>query len=195
MDPMNKMESENYELLQLLEKAAALARRPQMRRPALQGFGAVPLKEPERRATWAAGGPPEGFRPHGAPGRFGPKGFPMPPDTPHRERERVLTLLSESEGISQRKLAVILDIRPQSLSELLGKLERDGLVERRKNEEDRREILVSLTALGRERAESSERAREDAAERFLSPLSREERETLSAMLQKLIFAAEDCREI
>ncbi len=172
------MDSE--ELLQLLRKAALLSRRPPEgpERPPfgeLPPFGAVPLREPVR---------PEG--------RFAP---PMPGRPPHRERERVLSLLSESEGLSQRKLALILDIRPQSLSELLGKLERDGLIERRKNDGDKRETLVSLTEAGRLRAQAFEDAREDAVERFLAPLGAEERETLGGLLEKLVFHAEEATEI
>ena len=109
---------------------------------------------------------------------------------PHRERERVLSLLDESEGVSQRQLALLLGIRPQSLSELLLKLERDGLLERRKNPADRREVLVSLTGAGRERSADFESVRRRAAEAFFAPLSPEERETLTALLEKLVTGTE-----
>ena len=96
-------------------------------------------------------------------------------ERPHRERERVLSLLDETEGVSQQKLSLILGIRPQSLSELLGKLEKDGLLLREKNPSDRRETLVSLTPEGKERAAAFE----------------EERETLGELLTKLIASRED----
>ena len=127
----------NEELLDLLRKAAMLSRRPPEGMPAEGFHRGVPHREM----------PPAGV-PLLQPERGGHHG-PMPGRPPHRERERVLTLLQESDGISQRKLALILDIRPQSLSELLGKLERDGLIRREKNEDDKREILVSLTEVGR----------------------------------------------
>lgn len=110
---------------------------------------------------------------------------------PHREREKVLSLLDEREGISQRQLALLLGIRPQSLSELLLKLERDGLIHRRKNPADRREVLVSLTSEGRERSAGYESGKRRAAESFLSPLSPEERETLGALLDKLLNGTEE----
>ena len=127
--------------------------------------------------------PPEGLLPPEGPWhRPGIHGG----EQPHRDRERVLSLLDETEGISQQKLALILGIRPQSLSELLGKLERDGLILREKNPEDRRETLVNLTAEGRERAAVFESERARAGEAFLAPLSEEERETLAELLRRLL---------
>ena len=49
----------------------------------------------------------------------------------------------------QRDMGYILNIRPQSLGEVLGKLERAGLVTRRTSEKDRRVLLVSITEKGR----------------------------------------------
>ncbi len=109
---------------------------------------------------------------------------------PHREREKVLSLLDENEGVGQRQLALLLDIRPQSLSELLLKLERDGLVQREKNPADKREVLVSLTPEGRERSAGFESERRRAAEAVFAPLTPEERETLSGLLEKLVIGTE-----
>lgn len=49
----------------------------------------------------------------------------------------------------QRDMGYILNIRPQSLGEVIAKLERAGLVERRTSEKDRRVLLVSITEKGR----------------------------------------------
>ena len=139
-------------------------------------------------------------------GRFGmppPPDGPLPPEgpwhrpgihggeQPHRDRERVLSLLDETEGVSQQKLSLILGIRPPSLSELLGKLEKDGLLLREKNPSDRRETLVSLTPEGKERAAAFEEERSRTTEAFLAPLTEEERETLGELLTKLIASRED----
>ena len=102
----------------------------------------------------------------------------------------MLSLLDETEGISQQKLALILGIRPQSLSELIMKLERDGLLLRSKNPEDRRETLVSLTEAGRQRAAEYEQQRRFREEDFLAPLTAEERSTLTGLLRKLLRGGE-----
>ena len=121
--------------------------------------------------------------------------LPPPPDAPKdprgdikREhgRGRIMAILNDGGAMSQCRLAHLLDIRPQSLSELLGKLERDGMILREKNPEDRRETLVNLTAEGRERAAVFESERARAGEAFLAPLSEEERETLAELLRRLL---------
>lgn len=101
------------------------------------------------------------------------------------ERDKVLQIISEHEAISQKRLASYLAIRPQSLWEMLVKLENDGYIIRAKNKKDRRETLVSLTEKGRERAKEVEAIRSRQAEEFLKPLTKEEKDTLLVLLEKL----------
>lgn len=105
-----------------------------------------------------------------------------------RERGRILICLEKEEKISQCRLAELLEIRPQSLSELLGKLENDGLIERTRSEDDKREILVSLSSLGRAHVDSVKKERERYAAEFFSPLTEEEQEALCALMTKLAEA-------
>ncbi len=162
---------DNTELIYLLRRAARHSR---------EGVeeGRFGMPPPPSEGTI----PPEG--PWHRPGIHGG-------EQPRRDRERVLSLLDETEGISQQKLALILGIRPQSLSELLGKLEKDGLLLREKNPEDRRETLVSLTEEGKARAASFEEERRRTGEAFLAPLTAEERETLGQLLTKLLEGQEE----
>ena len=164
---------DNHELTELLRRAARLSREGME-----EGRFGMPPPPRGEGEDWG----PRGPHGHGGPCCHGHRGMGPeegrpggPVERPHRERERVLSLLDETEGISQQKLALILGIRPQSLSELLGKLEKDGLLVREKNPEDRRETLVSLTPEGRERAASFE----------------EERETLGALLTRLLDGQEE----
>lgn len=170
----------NMELIHMLNRAAARSRRG-----GEEGWGHG------GHGPWGEG---PGCGPHGHGGGchgHGPREGTCPPHRPHRERERVLSLLDETEGISQQKLALILGIRPQSLSELLSKLEKDGLLIREKNPADRRETLVSLTPEGKERAAAFETERGRAGEEFLSPLTEEERENLGTLLSKLLGETEE----
>ena len=48
-------------------------------------------------------------------------------------QNRILLMLGESDGISQRDMTTLLQLRPQSVSETLGKLVAAGLVERRQS--------------------------------------------------------------
>ena len=181
---------DNFELIHLLRRAARHSREGMEEgrfgmMPPPPPFGALPPEGEQRGPHPCGPGPrgphPFGPGPHGM-GPGGPCGRGPHGMGPHRERERVLCLLDETEGVSQQKLALILGIRPQSLSELLGKLEKDGLLLREKNPDDRRETLVSLTAEGKARATSFEEERRRSGE---------ERETLGALLTKLLEGQEE----
>ena len=101
-----------------------------------------------------------------------------------RGRGRVLAALKMQSPIPTRELAYLLDIRQQSLNELLKKLQADGLIERAPSETDRRIMMVALTEAGR----AVEIGREDAD--YLDALTDEEVETLVGLLDKLIDALE-----
>ncbi len=99
-------------------------------------------------------------------------------------QDRMLVMLLESNGISQRDMTVLLRLRPQSVSETLCKLEAGGLVERRQNDLDKRIFNIFLTPQGRERASELLTDRPDFAAEFLSVLTEEEKERLLALLSK-----------
>ncbi|MGJ0183966.1 MarR family winged helix-turn-helix transcriptional regulator [Corynebacterium glyciniphilum] len=65
---------------------------------------------------------------------------------------RVLHILTLRSPMPQKELAFMLGVRPQSLSELLGKLESAGFVERRRDDTDRRTFIVDITEEGRNAA-------------------------------------------
>lgn len=105
-----------------------------------------------------------------------------------RGQERILEILKDSDGISQRDLLYHLHIQPGSLSEILNKLETAGEIERVPDERDRRRQLVMLTEKGRTRAEglSGEEQQDPYA-----ALTKEEKKTLSDLLDKLIDSTEE----
>ena len=100
-------------------------------------------------------------------------------------RGQLLGALADGGPMSQTKLAEVLDIRPQSLSEMIDKTEAEGLVQRQQSSEDRRRSIVSLTALGTERVDAYREAHRRRAEEFLSPLTKEEKSALSSLLARL----------
>ena len=102
-----------------------------------------------------------------------------------RGRGRVLAALQMHSPIPTRELAYLLDIRQQSLNELLQKLQADGLVERRPSDADRRVMLVHLTEAGR-----GVKLGDEAAD-YLSSLTDEEVASLTALLDKVIAALEE----
>lgn len=102
-----------------------------------------------------------------------------------RGRGRVLAALKMQSPIPTRELAYLLDIRQQSLNELLKKLQSDGLIERTPSEADRRVMMVALTGAGRNARIGG------ATDDYLDVLTDEETDTLSGLLDKLIDALKD----
>ena len=104
----------------------------------------------------------------------------------HRGQGRVLRLLVEQDGLSQRELAEKLNVRPPSLSEVLDKLAADAFIERRPHSEDGRISTVHITDKGREIFAQVRASHLQAMEEWLSDFSNEEKEQLSSLLNKLI---------
>lgn len=116
---------------------------------------------------------------------------PPEPEKKSHGRGRLVALLMDNGPMAQSQLAAQLGIRPQSLSELIGKVEADGLVTRHQSAEDKRQTIVSLTEKGRANVETFRRAHRQHAEEFLSPLTYEEKQQFSAILRKLMDARKE----
>lgn len=109
-----------------------------------------------------------------------------PMGAPHQGQGRILALLKLKPEMSQKELSTILDIRAQSLGELLAKLERSGLIERSPSEEDRRAMIVRLTEAGRAAAEQG--LGFETADSLFDCLSAEEQAAFADYVRRLIEA-------
>lgn len=104
---------------------------------------------------------------------------------PTRGQGRVLAMLKLQPEISSKELSYLLGIRPQSLNELLVKLEKAQYLIRTPLESDRRVMMVKITEKGRNQPQNEK----DASEIF-DCLSEEEQTVLSTYLDRLIAALE-----
>ncbi len=112
-----------------------------------------------------------------------------PMGAPYQGQGRILSLLKLTPEISQKELAHILNIRSQSLGELLAKLERSGYITRTPSEVDRRGMDIRLTESGK--AVSEEEVEPAEQELFLGCLTKEEQTTLNDYLERLIKNLEE----
>jgi DNA-binding MarR family transcriptional regulator len=90
-------------------------------------------------------------------------------------QELLLLQLNDGECRSQADLVDTLGLDPSTVTKMLQRLERTGVVERRHSEDDRRVVLVSLTETGcaaREAVEEVWQALEDSTVRTLSERQR-----------------------
>ncbi len=101
-------------------------------------------------------------------------------DARNRGRGRVLGLLAERGVMMQTELLDELRVRPGSLSELLRRMEEQGLITRSPDENDRRRSVISITEEGKKSAVEGVPAPD-----LFSALSAEEQETLKNLLKKL----------
>jgi DNA-binding MarR family transcriptional regulator len=98
----------------------------------------------------------------------------------------VVSYLAEQEGVPQHELGDVLAIDANNLVLLLNELETLGYLERRRDPEDRRRHIVSLTSGGRAALRRAERAREAIEDDLLSGLDEGEREALRGLLVKAL---------
>ena len=114
---------------------------------------------------------------HGARGPF---------SDPTRGQGRVLALLKMQPEISTKDLSYLLNIRQQSLSELLAKLEKAGYITRFPLESDKRVVMVRLTEKGKD-------ARQEAPNftDLFDCLNPEEQSSFGDYLSRIIEKAEE----
>jgi DNA-binding MarR family transcriptional regulator len=107
---------------------------------------------------------------------------------PLRGQGRVLALLKAKPETTQRELSYLLDMRQQSLSELLAKLEEKEYITREKSATDGRVTVIRLTEAGAAAAPSPEQMEERAD--ALECLTKEERDQLDQIAGKVIGSLE-----
>lgn len=100
-------------------------------------------------------------------------------------QKRILIILQTVGVITQSELTQRLGIQPGSASEVLGKLEAAGLIERVSNENDRRTTDVRLTEAGREAAREAGIQRAERQTRMFACLTDHEKDILLSLLEKV----------
>ena len=99
----------------------------------------------------------------------------------------VLALIHLNGGsMSQSELLGCFALKSGSLSEVISKLEAEGLVERTRDEADRRKVVVTLTDVGREHAVRHIKARYEFERKAFACLGDDEQEQLLAMLDRVV---------
>jgi DNA-binding MarR family transcriptional regulator len=91
----------------------------------------------------------------------------------------VLGRLDREGPLTTSALAAAERVRPQSMAQTLAELEADGLISRRPDPDDRRQVLIELSASGRERIAVERGKRDDwLAAAIAEELSPEEQRTV-----------------
>lgn len=98
---------------------------------------------------------------------------------------QLLGLLHDHGAMGQRELGQTMGVDPSVLVTLLNPLEADGFVSRERDPEDRRRHVVTLTAAGTRKLDSSARAQREAEDELFAGIDDEQREQLRTVLLAL----------
>lgn len=110
--------------------------------------------------------------------RLGTGSGPMP----------VFFALQGGRALTQKELAISATVEQPTMANTLNRMERDGLVTRTPDPNDKRSALVSLTPLGRERAEAAFKVAVEVNGLATDALKPEEREVFFDMMRRIIGA-------
>jgi MarR family transcriptional regulator, lower aerobic nicotinate degradation pathway regulator len=106
----------------------------------------------------------------------------------HPYHHAILLVLGEGSPETQGSIADTLGYDRGQLVGLLDELEERGLLERRRDPNDRRRHVVQLTAEGKQTLRRLRAVSRQVEDEFLAPLSEQERTRLHALLLRLMEA-------
>ncbi|CUS26633.1 MarR family transcriptional regulator [Paucilactobacillus oligofermentans DSM 15707 = LMG 22743] len=104
----------------------------------------------------------------------------------HHGQGHLLSVLMEHDNLSQKELADVVHIRAASVTDLLEKMEHEGLVIRTKDEKDRRITRVSISDKGRQFLIKNNLIRHEVNEVVYGDLNDDDLEQLDMIYQKII---------
>ncbi|OEO31349.1 hypothetical protein VW23_016850 [Devosia insulae DS-56] len=102
----------------------------------------------------------------------------------------VFFALQDGGAMTQKELALLAAVEQPTMANTLNRMERDGLVQRTPDPNDRRSARVSLTPLGLERARAAFVSAIEVNGIATDALQPEEREQFYGMLRRIIAALE-----
>lgn len=93
--------------------------------------------------------------------------------------------------ISQRDLSNLMYVKDSSIGRLIDRLEREGLVERERNDSDRRVILITLTKKGEQLISDLMHIGVEFNDDLISGIEEEDILVFEKVLEKMIFNVQD----
>lgn len=108
----------------------------------------------------------------------------------YRGQGRLLILLYLHGALTQRELIELTGRRSATLSEQLDGMEKGGLIRRRKNEQDKRNVDVELTEQGKKAALEAFRNRQAYADELFGRMPQRKKQQLAGLLDSLLHTWE-----
>jgi len=95
-------------------------------------------------------------------------------------------LLRAKSPLSQKELAALMNVQDSTLARLIDRMERDGLLNRSENPNDKRMKFLELTEFGRTKAEELMPQGEDFSNLLLKDIPEEEIKIFNSVLDKIL---------
>lgn len=100
-------------------------------------------------------------------------------------QSRILIILNDVKTITQSELTEWLGVQPGTASEVIGKLEKAGLITRAESEKDKRTCELGLTQSGKEHAEKAVAERKKRYKEMFTCLSDAEKSAALVLFEKI----------
>ncbi|HET6336757.1 MAG TPA: MarR family transcriptional regulator [Polyangiales bacterium] len=98
----------------------------------------------------------------------------------------VVAALEDTAPLTQKELIESAHVEQPTMAALLARMERDGVISRTPHPADQRASLIALTAKAKSRLPKAREQLRQGAEQALAGLSKQERATLLALLQRVV---------
>ncbi|WP_228288195.1 MarR family winged helix-turn-helix transcriptional regulator [Thermosipho ferrireducens] len=102
----------------------------------------------------------------------------------------LLFIVNKNPGISQTEISEKIHVNPSTVAIMIRRMEKHGLIQRKRSEKDRREFQVFLTEKSKELITKIYEKMKDFEEVSLKNFSKEEIENFEALLKKMIINLE-----
>ena len=112
----------------------------------------------------------------------------------HRTQGKLLKILSKKKTASQKELQKMLHIQPGSMSEIVAKLERKGLISRSRDTEDNRKVILSITEQGIKDVEEFQASYTSNVVTVFEALNSEEAKEMEQLFLKLLNHIDNRKE-
>lgn len=103
----------------------------------------------------------------------------------HPGQMRLLLILCKKEGLVQRELAQMLEIKPSTLNVMVGRLVKNGILVKKQDPKDQRKSRIYISDKGRMQVENVKQRADKIGKKVEQRFTEEEKKELIRLLKKL----------
>jgi DNA-binding MarR family transcriptional regulator len=96
----------------------------------------------------------------------------------------MLSIISKEKSCNVTHLSEMLEVKPSAITVMIDRLVQNGYVDRRHDEQDRRAVLLTVTADGAEKLKEARKRSHEVLKYYLSHIEQHELEILVSTLEK-----------